>query len=34
MIEVQRNADDVSVLIFGKEVEILDVGDGYVFGGV
>ncbi len=26
MIEVQRDADDISVLISGKEVEILDAG--------
>jgi hypothetical protein len=30
MIEVQRDADDVSVLISDKEVEIWDVGDDYV----
>jgi hypothetical protein len=30
MIEVQGDADDVSVLISSKEVEILDAGDDYV----
>jgi hypothetical protein len=30
MIEVQRDADDVSILISGNEVEILDAGDDYV----
>ena len=30
MIEVQRDSDDVSVLISGDEVEILDAGDDYV----
>jgi hypothetical protein len=30
MIEVQRDADDVLVLISGREAEILDAGDDYV----
>jgi hypothetical protein len=30
MIEVQREADDVAVLISGKEIGVLDAGDDYV----
>lgn len=31
MIEVQRESDDLLVLISGNEVEVLDAGDDYVF---